>query len=504
MIKVLGISASLRNARFGVGSEKLIDEIKDLETRDDLNDYLRQQTRIRADDFITAGRADGEPFDVIYRNLLKAKGDRGLSNSEAALVAGLWGAKEQGADIAHCGLASYFPMRGDGENLDELRAIVFSADALLVSGPVYFGDRGSVAQDFFDFLREDKQCAEHIKDMPYSGIAVGAKRNGGQETTLIYQIVDATNLNMLAVGNDSETTSQYGGTAHAGDIGTLADDEYGINTSIGAGRRIASVSKLMADSGNMETKDGTNIAIWLVQDTNDHHGYQLIEKFRNQILETSENVNIEILDLTKDSISRCIACDICPIDKGLPEDYRCIIKSKDDLLFLRHKNLISVDAILLAAYSPTDRSQISSVYQKFIERTRYLRRDDYVMGDVLFAPMVISEIGSNQNLHIRMLTSFIRHHTVLHHPIIGMEHQNKFLNWESMIEQGKSFVRNATSLTVGRLKGDLNGAASRRYNPVGYVISKEMHDHNIAEGTTESIEQRRHADKIEKSKTRVG
>src|SRR5262249_20719824 len=156
-----------------------------------------------------------------------------LSNSEAALVAGLWGAFRTGAKIAHCGLGAYFPMTGEADSLDELRQKVLSADSLLVSGPVYFGDRGSVGQEFMEFLYSDPACARYIRNRLYGGIAVGAKRNGGQETTLIYQTIDATNMNMLAVGNDTETTSQYGGTAVAGDVGTLQTDGYGIKTSIG-------------------------------------------------------------------------------------------------------------------------------------------------------------------------------------------------------------------------------------------------------------------------------
>ena len=51
-----------------------------------------------------------------------------------------------------------------------------------------------------------------------------AKRNGGQETTLVYQLIDMINLNMLGVGNDSASTSQYGGTVVAGDVGTMAKE----------------------------------------------------------------------------------------------------------------------------------------------------------------------------------------------------------------------------------------------------------------------------------------
>ena len=63
-----------------------------------------------------------------------------------------------------------------------------------------------------------------------------------------------------------------------------------------------------------------------------------------------------------------------------------------------------------AVYSPRDRSGLESVYQEFMERTRYLRRGDYVFTDRLVVPLVVAELGSAEHLDIRMLTSFIRHH----------------------------------------------------------------------------------------------
>ena len=117
---VLGVSGSLRNARFGAGSAALVEEIMAVRSEDGLVAYLEAQTRIRLEDFIQAGRDRELPFDEIHRNLRKAKGDRGLSNSEAALAAGLWGAAQSGAEICHCGLSRYFPMSGGANDLDRL------------------------------------------------------------------------------------------------------------------------------------------------------------------------------------------------------------------------------------------------------------------------------------------------------------------------------------------------------------------------------------------------
>jgi multimeric flavodoxin WrbA len=394
-------------------------------------------------------------------------------------------------------------MSGDAVGLDELRAQILAADAILISGPVYFGDRGSVAQEFIDFLHNDEACAEHVKDKLYGGIAVGAKRNGGQETTLIYQLIDATNMNMLAVGNDTETTSQYGGTAVAGDVGSLHSDAYGIKTSSGTGRRLARIGKMLELGRSRRMRDKVKIAIWLLQDSQEHRGRELMTRIGAVMMAENQGVEVRVLDFTEEKIFRCIACDVCPIRVGEPKDYRCIIEADGDLFHERHEELIDVDAILIGAYSPIDRRHVRNVYQRFTERTRYMRRDEYLIGDRLIAPLVISEINANQNLHIRMLTSFLRHHTVLHHPLIGMETKGAVLNWDTLVQQARSFARVSVDLTVGRLLMSETEASVHAYNPVGYVISREKRLEDIASGRTRMAEEARRISNIEKRQERL-
>lgn len=503
-MRILGASCSLRNARYGQGTEKLVGEIQAIADEKALVAYLEAQTKIRLNDFIEAGRGEGLEFDEIYQRLRRSRNDRGLSNSEAALVAALWGAKQYGAEVQHVGLGAYFPMTGEAESLEQLRAQVLASDAILVSGPVYFGDRGSVAQEFFEFLHNDDECANHVRNRIYGGIAVGAKRNGGQETTLIYQLVDATNMNMLAVGNDTETTSQYGGTAVAGDVGTLHTDGYGIKTSIGTGRRVARVGKMLELGRRHRTSDKVRISVWLLQDMPNHRGRDLMLKLASELTAAETQVAVRVLDFTEETIYRCIACDICPIRVGGPNEYRCIIKAEKDLFHDRHSELIEADAILIGAYSPIDRHGVRSVYQRFTERTRYWRRDEYLIGDRLVAPFVISEIGANQNLHIRMLTSFLRHHTVLHHPLIGMEFKGVVLNWSSLAQQAISFAQNARQLTAGRLlMAAEEDVGLHSYNPVGYVISKEKKAEDVDAGRTKSQEEERRKKHAELRRARI-
>jgi multimeric flavodoxin WrbA len=486
IMKILGISASLRNARFGIGSEKLIAEIKRIKSKEKLVEYLETQTKIRVTDFIAAGRANKEPFDEIYKNLLKAKGDKGLSNSEASLAAGLWSAYQEGAEIVHTSLSSYFPMNGKAKRLDELKAKILDADALLISGPVYFGDRSSLAHEFVEFLQCDQDIKDHIFGKCYAGIAVGAKRNGGQETSLIYQIIDMSNLNMLAVGNSAETTAQYGGTTLAGDVGTAYKDEYGLNTCMGTGARLAKTALGLDQVRDMKLKDKVQIAVWMVQDTSDGKGLNYIKSLLSKV--QNDDVEFKIVDLSKEEIYRCIACDVCPTKVGPKEEYRCIIKAKEDYMQREHQNIVNVDAILIAGYSPVDKTRVDSVYQKFIERTRYLRRDDYVFTDRLIAPLVISEMNSNQNLHIRMLTSLIRHHTILHHPLLAFEQDGQLLNNDFFLKQADLFAKKAVQTTIARLNSDANEASKISYNPIGYTISMEQKHANENDGKKAKIE----------------
>ena len=107
-IKILGISASLRNARRSFGNDSLVNDIMEAKSQEQLNVYLKQEAAEHLQNFIKAGREEKLPFDKLYTNLKKLKGHKGLSNSEVALVAALWSAKELGAQIDHLSLSEYF------------------------------------------------------------------------------------------------------------------------------------------------------------------------------------------------------------------------------------------------------------------------------------------------------------------------------------------------------------------------------------------------------------
>jgi multimeric flavodoxin WrbA len=467
---ILGIAGSLRNGRWGADSATAVDELKGLETEDELRRYVREQADLRLQDYIEAGRAERLPFDQTYANLRKGTCGRGLSNSEVALAAGMWAALRAGARLDRVSLVDHFPMYGGPRDVDALKERLAAADGILVSMPVYFGDRGSPCQSLIELIRADPELRRTLSNKVYAGMAVGAKRNGGQETALVYQLMDMARLGLLVVGNDSDTTSQYGGTVHAGDVGTAAADEYGLQTAMGTGRRVAHVAAMLADGRTAPHRGRVRVLFWILQDHEDR-ARRVVDDL---VAAQRERVDATILDLTDSEIARCIACDICPTHVGDDLDYRCIIATSRDEMSGLHDQQIDHDAIVPIVYC-SDSVAVPSTYQRFIERTRYLRRGDYALGDTLTAPLVLEELGALQNMHMRAMTSLIRHHTVAAQPMVGYVRDGQILDAVTLCAGFASFVDSASVLAGGRLRALASAPAlpATKYNPVGYVLSAE-------------------------------
>lgn len=462
---ILALSASLRNARWGMGVENLIESIRKIESEADLYGFVQQEAQIHFQQFLDAGRAKGIPFDELYKNLRKMTGRKGLCNSEIGMVVALWAANQVGCEIDYLPLANLFGSSGVPNDLNLLKQKLLKADGLLLCSPVYFGDRSSLASDFIGVLARDKALLASLSGKPVAGVAVGAKRNGGQETTLIYQLSDLLALGMVGIGNDSETTSQYGGTIKAGDVGTAAKDKYGLNTSIGTGRRMGRIAYKLSNKWEMKLKGKLKASFWILQDAN---GYAL-RKVHELIELTGNRIEARIFNLVDRNVGRCNACDICPMYIGPDREYRCIVKRKDDPFPEIHEGFLDHDLIVPVTLSMKDASAVSSVYQRFIERTRYLRRGDYLFTDVAILPLVFEEVGASQNMQMRMLTSMIRHHTVVLKPIIGYLHNHNLLNEEEIKKTWNMCLGQAEKIAIGRLSAAAANVVT--YKPVGYVLS---------------------------------
>ena len=84
-------------------------------------------------------------------------------------------------------------------------------------------------------------------------------------------------------------------------------------------------------------------------------------------------------------------------------------------------------------------------------------------------PLVYEDIGASENLHMRMSTSLIRHHTILIRPIIGYLHKGKILNNSAIKEQWIKAVKTSRELTESRLNQTTSNGGD--YTPVGYILS---------------------------------
>ena len=472
--KLLGIAGSLRNARWGAGNQQLIQSLVGIEGKEELLRFLESESEMHLQNFLDAGRREGKPFEEIYKNLRKDKGVKGLSNSEVALAAGLWSAYQYGVDIDHISLAEYFLASGHVHGLDELKSKLLASDGILVSGPVYFGDRGSLVQSLLEWIWGDEELRQHLDGKFYAGIAVGAKRNGGQETTLVYQMLDFSMAGMLTLGNDSETTSQYGGTGKAGDVGTMHADQYGLDTSMGTGRRIGSL--LRATAKRAQVKAPSRVLFLVLQDRNDY----ALNMVRQLTEALGSSVSATIVPIASSRVLRCIACDICPTDIDLDSKYRCIIKAKADDLPGLHAQFLSHDLVVPVVYSGKQKAEISTNYQSFIERTRYLRRGDYVFSNQLVAPLVIEELGVQDNFGLRMMTSFLRHHTVMSRPIIQYLHGSERIDFPHTVAELQRVVEQSRAIAAARISATLDDKVGQ-YNPVGYVLSanKDIEDERL-------------------------
>ena len=97
--KVIALSASLRNARWGKGTDNLIELIQTIPDKEKLFEFVGNEARVHYDQFLAAGRSEGVPFDKLYKNLRKLAGKKGLCNSEVGMVVALWAAYQEGCEI---------------------------------------------------------------------------------------------------------------------------------------------------------------------------------------------------------------------------------------------------------------------------------------------------------------------------------------------------------------------------------------------------------------------
>ncbi len=487
-IHVIGIAGSIRN-RAGiddavdgvdrnVSTEDLIDGIEQLEHRD-----------IYHDDFL------GEIKPHVQA--LTDQNDRVVTNSDALVLTALYGAKEI-ADIefhkltSYAGLdESYADVHLDRDRMAPLADALERADGIVLGSPVYFGDRSSLMHTFLNFAADRDLLSGKV----VGTVSCGSKRNGGQETTNVYALFESLDHGAYIVGNGPKTC-QYGGTGWGGDIGDVTTDDFGLETSMGTGLRVSSVAQLRNIAHTAEasrvaesTPDPFRIGVILTRDRDD-----IVRSSVEQTISRIDpvgNVAFNVIDFTEAYVQACIGCDVCPTpakveavsDEG--KDYKCIIDddldearwTEDDLQRL-HGELMRNDALVIAAYD-ADASGIDDTYQTLLERTRYIRRDDWRLHNLPLAAYVVRPPQKSSTYPMKIMTSWMRHNTIVHPPIVNTSFRadedapfdaetaselTAYYN-EGATEQFASFVEKARRL---RAASQITGTDELSYKATGY------------------------------------
>lgn len=374
---------------------------------------------------------------------------RGLSNSEILSSMAMFGARSEGADIDYFSLRRLFRVEDaprinpqedlglddevfavdttviDNEALELLVSRAKQAHTIILCTPVYFGDRSSVVDAFLKILH----ARDLVKGKGISVITVGAKRNGGQETAAVYALFDAINMGAFAVGNGAKT-SQYGGTAVAGDKGAVATDIFGRETTVGAGKRSAQLAKILAASLDPKAYEKTSIkiAVLVTADNQEREIEQLAKQY--MLAAQDPNVEFEFFNLIDHRIERCLACKICPFppmvengSKGFfsvgSTDYACIIDNGRDGMEIVRERLKAMDGLIIVGTNDDHYADLVDSYQSFTERTRFIRRADFEWMNTPFTSFILKNVASTRDraFGLRAMTSYIRHNTIASKPI---------------------------------------------------------------------------------------
>ena len=410
-----------------------------------------------------------ESYSEMKKEVNKLAKLKKVSNTDCILTSALFGAYKYGAEIEILKLRDILPPYepfdiNDIKNKEELNDIFEEADGICISTPVYFGDKSSYINSFLNIIKNT------YGDLALDGkvvgvISCGAKRNGGQETTNIYTIYDCLQMGAIVVSNGSPT-SQYGGTAWAGDAGVASEDDFGMATSFGTGRNIARVLRLLHYG---DDKIKLRIGVIITSDTRNN----TLKKYLYSILDSfiiNNNYKFKFIDLTKYKLNRCKACTKCPIhddncksDLNTIRQYGCLIN--DDLMEI-HNEIINCDALLITGCSLPSNENVINVYQVFVERLRFVRRDNYQLVYTPFMTISLEHYLARSIFHLRAITSFIRHNMiVIGPPITSIIFKNNILNDEFSYDKISRFLNISSKIVSSKVKFNITGDD---YIAIGY------------------------------------
>ena len=136
--------------------------------------------------------------------------------------------------------------------MQELYPKLRECDGLILASPSYFGTFSGQLKLFIDRLRVMRHTDFQLGNKVVGTLAVAGRRHGGQEITNIDLIQSIMRHNTIIV-NDGTAVCQLGATgwSHTFDDPNIKsdEDEYGMQTAVGVGKRVAEIAKVMKASG---------------------------------------------------------------------------------------------------------------------------------------------------------------------------------------------------------------------------------------------------------------
>lgn len=388
------------------------------------------------------------------------KDNTDICNSDLLCGAVLLAMKQQGAEVDSYSLIKLFPQHEGKvaydlipDQLDVMLEKVSKADGIVLVTPVYFGDRSSVANKFLQL----SGMRDLLRDKVFGSVAVGAKRNGGQETTIIYCLMEALAQNAIAVGN-GPPTSQYGGTAVGGHKGTVITDEWGLRTAFGTGTRVAHVGEIARQGALSSTKKKVRILVLVSMDNKKGLLLKFLEDLIKRAEPSLEDVEFKLHNVLDSTIYRCIGCDKCPNSGKQPlgeaptedEHAHCILEGKEDAIDEVHMELLKADGIIVAGLNINEHKNLVYRYQVMTERTRFIRRNNFELNNKVLTAFSLNQVGARINsLHsMKTITSYIRQNTIICKPIEALMHKGEVL--EDGIYDLLAFTKSVKRIVRGR------------------------------------------------------
>ena len=179
---------------------------------------------------------------LLVREALNAIAEEGIETEFISLAD-----KELNPCIG-CNICEEIGSRQIIDDVDEILQKMKEADGIIVGSPVYFGGVTAQLKILMDRSRPLRRGFQ-MSNKVGGAIAVGASRNGGQETT-IQQIHNFFLIHSMIVVGDKEPTAHYGGTGVGAGVDDCKNDEVGIETARNLGKKVAEVVKLIKGSQN--------------------------------------------------------------------------------------------------------------------------------------------------------------------------------------------------------------------------------------------------------------